>query len=223
VTLSIVEEGWEIAGVAGPKYKVGPYCAHPTCSRVAEHVHHMYRRSKEQKSYDWVEIRGVPYGNLTGLCVEHHLAVSGRIGGHKAAIRFIEGVFWWCTVAGRKPNGERIFMPERPLDPQPPTPEQVASRASEQEDSPESELCPACGQKKRRRRVQAGSRRRRSWCIRVPDEAEDGAGIIDVLVDDLAPLLRVEPSQTGRYYVIVPVLVYAQQNKRDFIESIAGR
>jgi len=43
-----------------------------------------------------------------------------------------------------------------------------------------------------------------------------------VLVDDLAPLLGIDPTASGRYHVLVPVLVYAHQDERGFIESIKG-
>jgi hypothetical protein len=209
-------------GIKGQAYRVGPYCSNPRCRRIAEHAHHMARRTALGGDFAWIELAGVVLPNLTGLCAHCHDLVTGVVGGHKAAIRYIDGVFVWCDLDVSSDNVIR-YIPVAPLDPQPPpTPEQAAERDSEPES--ESELCPACGQKRRRRRhaIPSGRRRRKSWCIKVPDDAEDGAEILDALLDDLAPLLHVEPSQVGRYYVVVPVLAYAQLNKRDFVTSLEG-
>lgn len=57
----------------------------------------------------------------------------------------------------------------------------------------------------------------------MPDDAEeDGADVLDTLVDDLALILGVEANQTGRYYVLVPVLYFAHQDKKRFVESVKG-
>jgi hypothetical protein len=219
VTLPAVDS-WDVRGVDGPAYKVGPHCSMPTCERWAEHAHHIVRRSALGGAYDWVEIDGKLFANKTGLCPQHHDDITGRVGGHRAAIRLEDDVFQWCAIE-LTPSGEVVYLRVAPLEPQPPSPDSLAQRAPTED----SENCPFCGQTTRRRRAsQAPSsrRRRKSWCIKVPDDHEDGAEVLDTLVDDLAPLIGIEPSQTGRYFVITPVLVFAQQNKRAFLETWKG-
>ena len=66
-------------------------------------------------------------------------------------------------------------------------------------------------------------RKRKSWTIPVPDdEQEKGADALDVLLDDLAPLFGYEPTATARYYVVMAALVYAQQDRKRFIDSLRG-
>jgi len=56
----------------------------------------------------------------------------------------------------------------------------------------------------------------------VPDDAENGAEILDTLVDDMGVILGVEPNQTGRYYIVLPCVYYAHQEKARFVESLKG-
>jgi hypothetical protein len=222
MTLPAVDS-WNVHGLKGEALKVGPRCSQPACGRFAEHAHHIVRRSQLGGAFDWVEIDGVVYANKTGLCVEHHDDVTGRTGGHRAAIRLVEDGWSWCGVETR-PDGAIVYLPFAPLDPQPPTPDSLA-RAS---NGTGSDNCPFCGQQTRRRAEAAppkpprGRRRRKSWCIEVPDDHEDGADVLDALVDDLALLLGITPNRTGRYFVVVPTLVYAQQDRKAFLDSLAG-
>lgn len=223
MTLPVVDS-WDLKGLEGPKYKVGPTCSNPSCKRWAEHAHHLVRRSQLKGVFDWVEIEGVVYPNLCGLCAECHDLITGRVGGHKAAIRLNakERLFYWADIVESPQTNWITYLPFKPLDPHPPAPDSLASRASNEE---EPEACPYCGQAKTRRRAATppgGARRRKSWAIKVPDDAEDGAEILDTLVDDLAPHLHVEPSQTGRYYIVVPSLVYVHQNLGTFLDSLRG-
>lgn len=211
----------QVRSLSGPEYTVGPRCSH--CGLYADHAHHIFRRSRQGGAADWVEIDGKIVANKTALCWVCHNKVTGDVGGYGAAIRWDNGLFVWCEVISR---GNRIvgYEPRRPLAPQPPTPESLAATPRDSGDSgvPES-ACPFCGQTKRRRpTVRAFGRRRKSWRILVPDDAEDGAEILDTLVDDLGLVLGIEPDGTGRYYVIVPALYYAHQDKARFAESLEG-
>lgn len=221
MTLPLVDS-WQVRGLKGEAYKVGPQCSHPQCARWADHAHHMVRRSQLGGDFNWIEIDGKLYPNLCGLCVEHHDEVTGRVGGHRAAIRLIDGIFYWSSIE-HKSSGEIIYLPFAPLDPQPLDPE-AAHRASPHTADPEN--CPFCGQMTRRRRTsvpQTGERRRRkSWTIKVPDDSEDGADVLDGLIDDAALLMGIEPNATGRYFVIVPALYFMHQNWTEFVDSLAG-
>ena len=213
-------ESPEVRGVLGPEYKVGPLCCNPSCKKFAEHAHHIFRRTDQRlgQPFEWVEIKGAVYQNLTGICPDCHHAVTSPVGGHKAAIKIVgpdfDWTWMWCIVKDKDTP-----VPVAPIRPQPLTPEGLAlGRAME---TSESDACPTCGHVKRARSSNGG-RARASWTVKVPADAENGADILDVLVDDMALILGVEPNQTGRYYVLVPTLYYAHQEKSRFLESIKG-
>ena len=219
-------DGPQVRGVGGPEYKVGPICCNPNCKRYAEHAHHIFRRSDQRLggAFDWVSIMGYVVQNKVGVCAPCHDDLTGRIGGHKAAIRMIgpdfDWIWTWCIV---KPgSGADIAVPVGEIQPQPLTPEALAdSRATGPLGEPET--CPACGHVKRRARPAGlAGRAQATWTVKVPADAENGAEILDTLVDDLALLLGVEPNQTGRYYVLVPCLYYAHQERSRFVESLKG-
>src|SRR5262249_25087938 len=146
-----------------------------------------------------------------------------------AAIRFDEGLFVWCDVFDGGVGGDKVtYQPVAPLFPQPPTPDSLAERTP---GTGESESCPFCGQEKRRRRPSAsspqGRRRRKPWTVLAPDDSEDGAEVLDTLVDELAPLLGYHTDDAKRlrqlrYFVLVPTLVYAHHNRADLVEAMKG-
>jgi hypothetical protein len=214
VTLAPAETSL-VRGVDGPDYKVGHICANPKCGKFAEHAHHIWRRSALGGPYSWVAIvedgHEVIAANLCGLCPDCHDDITGKIGGHRARIIWRNRQFFWAEVGGSVTGL---------LNPHPPTPESL-SRAGH---SPESESCPFCGQEKRRRspRSVPGGRRRKSWVVKVPDDAEDGAEILDALVEDVGLTLGKDPANSGRYYILLPALVHAAQNKAALVESLKG-
>jgi hypothetical protein len=223
-------DSWQVRGVAGPEYKVGPHCCVPLCRRLAEHAHHLWRRSALGGPFSWVELPdGHVVGNLVGMCPSHHDAVTGRIGGHTAAIRMThpDCVFWWCTIPEESSGIEYEFV--APIEPQPPAHEALVASPADVESE---NACPTCGRPRARPRRQttaSGKRRaRRTWPVQVPADAEEnGAEVLDSLTEDLAPLLGVDPDDngrytSGRYYVLVPALYFAQTNRDEFVKSILG-
>jgi hypothetical protein len=223
--VTLLPGGWNVEGVEGPAYKVGPRCSNPTCRRWVEHTHHLWRRSLLGGPFDWVKLDdGRIVANLCGLCPRCHDDITGRVGGHKAAIRLLaDGLFWWCRIAGDKPVS---YMPIAPLDPAPPVHGQLASSAAASDEEPDR--CPTCGRQsvteRGPRMADSGApRHRKSWNVKVPDdEQERGAEVLDALVEDLAPFLGIDPTATGRYYVIVPALVFATQERDRFLDSLQG-
>jgi len=214
--------------VVGKPYKVGGKCAVPGCESQVDHGHHIFRRSALAGAFFWVRLPdGQVVGNLTGLCWRHHEGITGKRWGHSHWIQWRNGEYLWGTIrlGVEVPNWDTDFIPVGPLDPQPPAPDLLD--APQPTERSEPDRCPECGQQKRRSGSPAIStpgapRRRKSWIVKVPDDHEDGADVLDVLVDDLAPLLGIDPTARGRYHVLVPVLVYAHQDERGFIESIKG-
>jgi hypothetical protein len=218
--------GPEVRGVGGPDYKVGARCCNPGCPRWTDHAHHVFRRTDQRLggAFAWIEIKGVVYQNLVPVCARCHDDLTGGPGGHKAAIKLVgpdfDWVWNWCSVTSV--DGEERISPLAPIEPQPLALEEFAtSRAS---GDPVPEQCPTCGHVTMRARPTGqGRRARKSWTIKVPDDAEeDGAAVLDALTDDLGLILGVEPNQTGRYYIVVPVLYYAHQDKARFVESVKG-
>jgi hypothetical protein len=222
LTLPAVDS-WNVRGIEGPAYKVGPRCSNPTCGKLADHAHHIIRRSQLVKHYDWIAIDGLVIGNKTGLCASCHDDITGLIGGHKAAIRWIEGAFWWCLL--RPPERDEPYLPVGPLTPQPPTPESLATDDPQASDTG-AESCPFCGQHRRRRLTptRVGRRHRKRWTVLVPDEQiEDGADVLDSLIDNLAPLIpHADASATGRYYVVVAALAHALIDSESLMASLQG-
>jgi len=221
VTLSPTENR-QVRGVKGPPYKVGPICSNPNCTAWADDPHHLWRRSELGGPFDWVAIlvNGEEriVANKTGLCVPCHRDVTGGPGGHRARIVYDEGLgtFGWALVT---PQGEHMTGA---LDPHPPTLETLSRALGH---SPESEACPFCGQQPRRRASvsrQTGARRRKSWRVMVPDDAENGAEILDTLVEDVGLTIGVDPVNSGRYYILLPVLYHACQSKTALVDSLKG-
>jgi len=221
MTLAPLEERWQVKGVTGAAYKVGPWCANPFCSRQAQHAHHIVRRSALGGEFPWVEIDGWVVGNLTGLCVPCHNDITGKLGGHKAAISIDvpDRKFYWATVDAVV-NGVPRLSNFGLLEPQPPTPELLLSeRALGQ--GIESEHCPFCGSIKRRRRDKVGPdtrRRRKTWTVSVPDDTEDGAAILDTFIEDIESLLGVSEweERNRRYWALVHALAWVMQHRGSF-------
>jgi ssDNA-binding Zn-finger/Zn-ribbon topoisomerase 1 len=211
--------------VSGSRYEVGPRCSAPDCTRLADHGHHLVRRSASPDTH-WIQMAdGKIFGNVVGLCVDHHDQVTGMPGvGHEAAIRYDDGVFWWCSV-NSDGRGHVFYTRLAALEPQPPSPDSLGEQRAEEELETE-EACPACGQKVRAARQGRApgepARRRKSWVIKVPDDSEDGAQVLDVLVDDLLPLFGIKSKKTGRYYVVVSALVHAQHDRKALVRSMTG-
>jgi hypothetical protein len=232
MTLPPNDESFLVVGVEGRSYKVGPRCANPFCARFAEHAHHLWRRSLLKGDYRWVLLPdGSIVGNLVALCADCHDRVTGRVGGHKNAIRLdlMTGrpIFYWTSVRGEP--GELEYEYLRPINPQPPSPTSPDEAATEETDD-----CPTCGQSRRRRsrpergtptegEVQRERRRRKTWMLRVPADDEDGAAVLDALVEALAPVVGVEPDTGGRYYIVVAAMAHANSDIPALTASLAGR
>lgn len=203
-------------------YTVGPACANPTCRGHADHAHHIASRSALGGEYDWIEIDGVIIGNKTGLCAECHNVVLHDQA--KAVILWIEGEFWWCLTTGSKATNNREQHPVAPLSYQPPTPDTLAERETGIPHV-ESEHCPMCGQFKRRRREPGTPRlRRKTWIVKVPnEEVEDGAEVLDTLVENLSLLIpNSDAGLAGRYYVLVHALAYSTMHSGNFAQTLTG-
>ena len=89
-----------------PDYKVGPICSAPGCSKLADHAHHLWRRSFTAGACSWIKLPDdTVTGNLCGLCWRHHEEVTVN----KAQIVWADGFYW-----------KELHGSMRQLDPQPP-------------------------------------------------------------------------------------------------------
>lgn len=195
-------ENWDVKGVTGPNYKVGPVCSAPGCKKFADHAHHIWRRSFLAGDFKWVELwdgRTVP--NLVGLCYEHHQDVTEN----RAMIQFDDtGLFMWS----QQTTGD-LYAPVGMLNPQP-------QHSIEKMDDDE-EPCPTCGHRTRRRELPPGERRpRKTWTVRVPADSEDGAEVLDELEEQVARSFGIEHYsniRNRRYFTIVQAFVVVMQNQ----------
>jgi hypothetical protein len=203
-----------VRGLKGPHVTVGPRCSNPNCGKYADDPHHIWSRKMLGGPFEWVEVEGRTFVNLTGVCRACHDDLTGSGGGHRAKIEYEQGEFHWALVTPKGVHRTGLLVP------QPPTPETLSRSLGQ---SPESESCPFCGQSPRRRSsLLGGGRRRKTWRVLVPDDAEDGAQILDTLVEDIGLTIGVDPVASGRYYILLPVLYHACQSKAAFVKSLQG-
>lgn len=206
-------ESWNVEACEGdlyPKYKVQSMCAHPACTRFVDHVHHIVRRSFIGGDISWVKFpNGDIVGNLCGLCYRHHDEVTVN----KGHIAYEERLHQFTWV------GEDGFSLGR-LNPEPPVHGRVPV-VTDQEGliGPGSTpLCPGCKRplphpvSEHSKREPA--RRRKTWVVKVPDDAdEDGALVLDTLLEECGRLFNRDMSQSNtRYYVLAQTLALVVQN-----------
>jgi hypothetical protein len=209
-----------VRGVQGPAYTVAARCSNPNCTSWSDDPHHIWSRKHLGGPFDWVAVMTTAgeyvCANKTGVCRPCHDDLTGRGGGHKARIIFDlkSRTFAWALGATGPTTGF--------LDPQPPTPDSLTHVLGQRSES--EEPCPFCGQAKRRRPAasRAPGRRRKTWRVLVPADAEDGADILDALVEDVGLTLGIDPAVSGRYYILLPVLYHACQSKAALVESLQG-
>lgn len=211
-------ESQDVRGVDLPRYKVPPVCCAPGCSRYADHAHHVWRRSFLKGDYAWVELPGhLIVGNLVPLCYQHHNDVTGMINGHKAKIvwpNFADGLahlggFYWQWLDNRSEIAALTW--------QPPVHGQQTSVTSHTpfEGPAATEVCPGCRRPlpKKDKQVKDPLRRRKSWSIKVPDDTvEDGALVLDTLVEECARMFNHSDKPNMRYFTVAQALALVVQN-----------
>jgi len=206
-----------VRGEPGKAYELSERCSAPGCFLPSAHGHHLFPRSYLRgQPYEWVRLPdGTVVGNRTGLCVMHHNAVTGEVGGHKAWIQFDQGIFWWL---GRASSGEWVKIGA--LDPQPPGVEPGAGDTARVTPAPD-QACPTCGHS-RKARTPAPRRKSKTWTIDVPDDAEVGAELFDEWVDDFAVLLGFEDerSRLRRYHALAHMFVWIGQQREQFAADV---
>lgn len=207
-------ESWNVEACTGdlfPRYKVKPLCAHPDCSRFVDHVHHLVRRSFVGGDVAWVRFgNGDIVGNLVGLCYRHHEQVTVN----QAAIMYEERLhqFTWVDDEGAACGALYPHPPKHGHVHEDETGEPVLIGPGS------THICPGCKRPIPREKT-AGekkepAKRRKSWTIKVPDETEeDGALVLDTLLEECATLFgRDMSASNNRYFVVAQALALVVQN-----------
>lgn len=209
-------------------YKVGPLCSVPGCSRLADHSHHIWRRSFVIGDKPWVILWDLTItGNLTALCYRHHQEVTEN----KAIIRWSGLAYTW----------EDSVVTSVHLDPQPPilftarTGKDLVSNVTsrifpEREtlavrdlfpDLPHEhvgpgavEKCPTCSRAlPRPESKREGPRTRKAWTVSVPvDERENGADVLDTLLTECAKIFGHDETKGARYFTVAQALALVVQH-----------
>jgi hypothetical protein len=194
-----------VRGVKGKPGILGPVCAAPSCRRMAAQRHHIWPRSfLRGQPNEWVTVNGILLQNTCGLCQGHHAEVTGDTNGHAAKIVFnerLQVLEWW----------EAVPQEDMPLIH---ATEASTARAKEG-------LCPTCGKPHREGPKPLPKRKSKSWKVTVPDDAEDGALVLDEYVDDLSVALGFGDESKGvrRFHVLANVLLWVTQMKPEFLKD----
>lgn len=169
-------EQLEVHGVASVRYPINKTCAHPECDKPTESVHHAFPRSQTGNG-SWFVVVGPKKSEITDKAIPHAVGLCGHgtaghhgdLEDHRAWLRLEDGVWNWYERAKkqhthpRPPEWEEDWVLTGPINPQPGS---VTG-----------------GPKKRKRKQGEARRARRTISIAVPqDEQEQGAGILDDLV-----------------------------------------
>ena len=172
----------------------------------------MFPRSCLRKQpTEWVQLSdSMVIANVIGLCRVHHDNVTGEIGGHRARLALENDLLYWYE---RADDGWKLTGP---LDPQP---QGIYGEPPPKQDPA---VCPTCGHVKPREGPPRAPRKAKTWTVDVPDDAEDGAEVLDVLVDDIASLLGYgnERSRLRRFHALVAVFAWTQQRREQFTHDI---
>jgi hypothetical protein len=203
-----------VRGVKGKPGILGFHCAAPTCRRPAQQRHHIWPKSfLRGQPFEWVTVDGILLQNSCGLCLGHHAEVTGGPGGHGAKIvwnRQLQVLEWWEAL----PHDDWACLGFLDGEEMPLIHETEAAREREKEG-----LCPSCGRPHRKESKPLPKRKTKTWKVDVPDDAEDGAAVLDEYVDDLSVALGFGDERKGvrRFHVLANVLLWVTQMKPEFL------
>ena len=223
-----------IRGVEGKPRPVENTCAAPGCISLSQQGHHLWSRAYLRgQPYDWVVLpSGRVISNVIGLCMRHHNAVTGGVGGHQAMIRLeSDETFIWLTPGTQ--DGVAVWMHQGLLHPQPwsetpvePDPHVVAGKPSKAEAHlhlEPGEQCDSCGYTRPAKRSVGHKRGSKTYSLVVPDDAEIGADVLDEWVEQFAVVLGFGDDVSQRlvrYHTMVAVFAWAMMHRTEFIADL---
>jgi hypothetical protein len=183
-------------------YKVPASCSAPGCTKYTDHAHHLFSRGQMGSAYSYVRLDdGTEIGNLAPLCFRHHEMITNNA----AWIQYEDGVFKWNDLT----NAALALSWQPPRYGEDPT--QYFVSENEVESRP---ICPACNRRLPKPKVDSPmeeTKRRATWAVGVPVDVEDGAAVLDALIeasreamDDVG--LSYSDSSKAKYYVLSTAL-----------------
>jgi hypothetical protein len=229
----------DIRGVEGKARPVETTCCVPGCISLSQQGHHMWSRSfLRGQPYDWVKLpSGRVISNVVGLCMRHHNAVTGEIGGHGSMIRLeSDETFIWLDVERDYdvPGVQTNWIHRGLLHPQPhsetpvekpvePVEKPPLSAAHSHPDLEPGEQCGSCGYTRPLPKEPGAKRPSKTYTLIVPDDAEVGADVLDDWIEQFAVILGFGSDVSQRlvrYHVMVAVLAWAGMHRAEFIADI---
>lgn len=204
-----------------PDYKCASVCSVPGCSRFSDHAHHIWRRSFLSGPYAWVLLwNDVEMGNLTGLCWKHHEEVTKG----ETMIKLMRDgtLHWFAKVDNIAGDCGELF-------PQPPRRGTCPAAAEDNEPvgPAHAETCPTCKRTiKKTEGKREPARNRARWSIHVPqDERENGADVLDTLLEECGKLFGHDIDKKMRYFTAAQALALVVQHGARMVrsEDIGGR
>jgi hypothetical protein len=160
--------------------------------------------------------------NVIGLCWQHHEMVTGRPGGHQAWVKWIPDSheFEWLERDAIDNEWKQIGTLSLPA------PTEAAPNGTPGREA-ERPRCPVCGHIIREphdHEHEPGPKRpRASWTVKVPADHEDGAAVLDELVEGVADLMGAgEWGTWKRYHAVVSALAFTLQNAGTFEQEWLG-
>lgn len=225
MTLPLIDS-WEIEPVKGKPYPVNTACANPTCRSDAEHGHHLVRRSQAIGDIWWIRLPdGIVIGNVIGLCAPCHALVTnqgGRGGGHGAALRWFDQALWWCGIQPGRYAGSSIrYIPTSPCSSQPPFGDDADILRLDPEPP-----CPTCGrphEAPKKKGPKRPARKRKTWTVQVPADEEDGAQVLDEIVDGVCAAFELDDGGAlTRYHALARAGAFVLVNRSAIPKEAKG-
>src|SRR4029450_807126 len=203
-----------VRGVPGKPGILGFWCMAPGCDKPAQQRHHYWPKSfLRGQPYEWVTVDGILIQNSCGLCIAAHHEETGPGGGDQAHVRWNSGL---QILEGWEKDHNEEWICLGPMKDQdtPLIHETEASVERKKED-----LCPSWGSPSRKKASALPKRKTKPWAVKVPDDAEDGAAVLDEYVDDLSVALGFGDESKGvrRFHVLANVLLWVTQMKPEFL------
>ena len=229
MTLPLIDS-WEIQPVKGERYPVNITCANPLCANPAEHGHHLVRRTQIIGDVWWIRLPdGIVIGNVIGLCAPCHALVTnqgGKGGGHGAAIRWIDNALWWCGIErGWDSQGFSTgisYVPVGICNPQTPLADDATILALDV--GPRE--CPTCGRSHeapKKKGPRQPARKRKTWTVQVPADEEDGAQVLDEIVEGVSAAFGLEDGGAlTRYHALARAGAFVLVNQSAIPEEAKG-
>jgi hypothetical protein len=220
MTLPLIDS-WNVQPVKGAAYPVNTVCANPTCDNDAEHGHHLVRRTQIIGDVWWIRLPDMMViGNVIGLCAPCHALVTGDGRGHGAALRWISNALWWCEV--RVEGGTVTYFQIEPCTAQPPFGDDLDILRLDAAPT----TCPTCGHthgpppKKGPRKP---ARKRKTWTVQVPADEEDGAQVLDEIVDGVCAAFELdEGGALTRYHALARAGAFVLVNRSSIPKEAKG-